>query len=64
MFERARQGGVRRFVAAGSCFEYGRSGIRHEFITPNAPLEPSFSYPASKAASSIVFFQFAVSYNI
>ena len=64
MFEQARQGGVRRYVVAGSCFEYGRSGIRYEFIPPNAPLEPTLSYPASKAASSIVFFQFAVSYNI
>ena len=64
MFEQAVKGGVRKFVVAGSCFEYGRSGIRYEFIPPSAPLEPTLSYPASKAASSIAFYQFAVEHQI
>lgn len=55
---------MRRFVVAGSCFEYGQSGVRYEFIPPSAPLEPTLSYPASKAASSVAFYQFAVGHQI
>lgn len=64
MFDQAAKGGVRRFVVAGSCFEYGRSGARYEFIPSSAPLEPTLSYPASKAASSLAFYQFAVGHQI
>jgi nucleoside-diphosphate-sugar epimerase len=53
LFEKAMAAGVRRFVVAGSCFEYGRSGEQFEFIPPDAPLEPAQSYPTSKAAASI-----------
>jgi nucleoside-diphosphate-sugar epimerase len=60
LFRQAVNAGVRRFVVAGSCFEYGRSGERYEFIPPDAPLEPTQTYPASKAAASIVFSQLAV----
>jgi nucleoside-diphosphate-sugar epimerase len=52
--------GVKRIVVAGSCFEYGRAGERYEFIPPDAPLEPTQTYPASKAAASIAFSQLAV----
>ena len=44
-------------MIAGSCFEYGKSGLRYEFIPPTAPLEPTQSYPASKACASIAFIQ-------
>jgi nucleoside-diphosphate-sugar epimerase len=47
--------GVTRFVAAGSCFEYGRAAARYEFIPPDAPLEPTGAYAASKAAGSVLF---------
>jgi nucleoside-diphosphate-sugar epimerase len=60
VFRSAHQGGVERFVAAGSCFEYGRSAARYEFIPPEAPLEPTTSYATSKAAASIAFAGFAV----
>lgn len=60
LFRKAVEAGVGRFVVAGSCFEYGRSGERYEFIPPDAPLEPTQTYPASKAAASIAFSQFAV----
>ena len=50
---------VKRFVAAGSCLEYGRAGERYEFIPPNAPLEPTGRYAASKAAASILFLTIA-----
>lgn len=46
---------VTRFVAAGSCLEYGRAGARYEFIPPDAPLEPTGPYAASKAAGSVLF---------
>lgn len=55
MIRAASEKGVRRYIVAGSCFEYGRSGERYEFIPPDAPLEPSASYPASKAAASVAF---------
>jgi UDP-glucose 4-epimerase len=45
--------GVRRFVIAGSCFEYGLSGERIDFIPVDAPLQPTTPYAASKAAATI-----------
>lgn len=47
--ENAFKHGVKRFVFAGSCFEYGDSGIRYEYIPVDAPLMPKGSYPVSKA---------------
>jgi len=51
----AASAGVSRFVAAGSCLEYGRAGGRYEFIPPDAPLEPTGAYAASKAAAGLLF---------
>lgn len=64
LFRKAAQAGTTRIVAAGSCFEYGRSGERYEFIPPDAPLEPTQTYPASKAAASVAFYQLAVELNL
>lgn len=64
LFEQARIAGVRRFIVAGSCFEYGRSGERYEAIPTNAPLEPTNSYAASKAAASIALIQWAEDHNL
>jgi nucleoside-diphosphate-sugar epimerase len=50
---KAADAGIRRFVICGSCFEYGRSGERYEFIPPDAPLEPVGPYAASKAAATM-----------
>jgi nucleoside-diphosphate-sugar epimerase len=58
LFRAAVAAGIRRFIVAGSCFEYGRAGERYEFIPPDAPLEPTASYPASKAAASVAFHAF------
>lgn len=55
MAAQASKAGVRQFVVAGSCFEYGRAGERYEFIPTDAPLEPTQSYPISKAAASIAW---------
>lgn len=45
--------GTRRFIICGSCFEYGKSAERYEFIPPDAPLEPTSGYGASKAAATV-----------
>ena len=59
LFEQARLAGIRRYLVAGSCFEYGRSGERYKEIPSNAPLEPTNSYAASKAAASITLLNWA-----
>ncbi len=54
LISRAASVGVKRLVLCGSCFEYGRSSERYEFIPPDAPLEPTNAYAASKAAATMV----------
>lgn len=51
----AVKAGVVRFTAAGSCFEYGAAAERYERVPPDAPLEPTLSYPTSKAAAAVAF---------
>jgi len=60
LFKIAKEAGVKKIIVTGSCFEYGLSGERYEYIPSNAPLEPSLTYPTSKAISSIAFKQFAI----
>jgi nucleoside-diphosphate-sugar epimerase len=55
----AAETGVRRFVICGSAVEYGRASERYEFIPPDAPLEPTTGYGASKAAASMAALAFA-----
>lgn len=62
--EQARSSGIERFLIAGSCFEYGRSADRYQSIPVTAPLEPSLSYPTSKAAASVAFLGFAAQHKI
>ena len=64
LFEQARLAGIRRFIVAGSCFEYGRSGERFEAIPTHAPLEPTNSYAVSKAAASIALLQWAEEFDL
>lgn len=47
--------GVKRFVVAGSCFEYGRSAETVTALDSDTPLAPTSSYPTSKAAASVAF---------
>lgn len=47
--------GVKRWIVTGSFAEYGNAGLRYEFIPPDAPLEPTYPYAASKAAGSVLF---------
>ena len=53
IWRQAAEAGVRRLIICGSCFEYGRSGNRYDFIPPDAPLEPTAPYHASKAAATM-----------
>jgi nucleoside-diphosphate-sugar epimerase len=64
LFEQARLAGIQRFVVAGSCFEYGHSGERYNVIPTDAPLEPTNSYAASKAAASIALSQWAEEHQL
>lgn len=61
MLLRASQCGVTRWVVTGSFAEYGSAGTRFEFIPPDAPLEPTYPYAASKAAGALLFQQIAAS---
>jgi nucleoside-diphosphate-sugar epimerase len=55
LLHQAHDVGIKKFLIAGSCFEYGRSGERYDYIPTDAPLEPTMTYPISKAAASVVF---------
>jgi nucleoside-diphosphate-sugar epimerase len=52
LFNRAMEAGVQNFVVAGSCFEYGKAAESYDKIPVDAPLEPTASYPSSKAEAS------------
>lgn len=62
--QQAAAQGVKHFVIAGSCFEYGRTADRLRDIDVDAPLEPTLSYPTSKAAASIAFLGLARELNL
>ena len=53
LLETANDAGIRKVIAAGSCAEYGSSGLHYDFIPVDAPLEPNGAYASSKAAASI-----------
>jgi len=53
LWRQAADAGISRFIICGSCFEYGRSGERFEFIPVAAPLEPTGAYHASKASATM-----------
>ena len=59
LFNKARDVGVKNFLVAGSCFEYGKSGELYDAIPTTASLMPTNSYAASKAAASMCFLQWA-----
>jgi nucleoside-diphosphate-sugar epimerase len=64
LFNQAHHAGISKFLVAGSCFEYGKSGDRYEYIPVDAPLEPTMAYPTSKAAASVAFSGWAIDKNI
>ena len=56
----AKAAGVKRVIIAGTFAEYGRSADRYDLIPPDAPLEPTYGYAASKAAASVAVQAFAI----
>lgn len=59
LWNQAHNAGVRKIILSGSCFEYGKSAERFQFIPPDAPLEPVNAYGASKAAATLAAMAFA-----
>ena len=55
LFNLSFKAGVKNYLVAGSCFEYGKSGEMYDYIPPGAPLLPTMTYPTSKAAASVAF---------
>lgn len=60
LLRRAADAGCQRWVVSGTFAEYGNAGLRYERIPPDAPLEPTFDYAASKAAGFAAFSQIAI----
>jgi nucleoside-diphosphate-sugar epimerase len=56
--------GVKRFLVAGSCFEYGRAAERVPELQVDTPLEPTLSYPTYKAAASVAWMGLAREMNL
>ena len=57
LLECARLAGVRQYVVAGTCFEYGPGAP--DPIPPDARLAPNNAYATSKAAASVAFMGWA-----
>lgn len=64
LVDSARRAGVRRVVVAGTFAEYGRSADRFDPIPPEAPLEPTYGYAASKAAASVALNAYAIEHGV
>ncbi|WP_157665446.1 NAD(P)-dependent oxidoreductase [Cyanobium sp. NIES-981] len=56
----ACEAGVRSFVVAGTCYEYGLSSNHYEFIPVDACLRPVNVYGASKAAAFHMLYSLAL----
>ena len=55
----ANNAGVKRFIATGTCLEYGKEADNWQNIPPNATLKPLCSYSKSKAKSFKLLYEFA-----
>ncbi len=53
LWQRCLQAGIKNLIICGSCFEYGKSAERYDYIPIDAPLVPTGAYHASKAAASM-----------
>jgi UDP-glucose 4-epimerase len=60
LIQLSHEAGVRRFIAAGTCHEYGLEADNWERISPAAPLKPITPYGSSKAASFLMLQAFAI----
>jgi nucleoside-diphosphate-sugar epimerase len=64
LIDLAHQAGVRRFVATGTCLEYGAEASAWQFIPPSAALRPVTPYGASKAAGFFMLNSYASNHSI
>jgi len=64
LYQLGLEAGIKRFVVAGTCYEYGYSAGRNTLIPPNAPLEPISPYAASKVAGYHVARAFAIDHQL
>ena len=64
LWKQAVDSGIKKLVLCGSCFEYGASGERYEYIPVTAPLEPTNTYGCSKAAATFAAYGLCVSQQI
>ncbi len=60
LFESVVREGLRNFLIAGSCFEYGLSCERHERVPTDAMLMPTDAYHASKASATMAAIAFCI----
>lgn len=52
--------GIKRFICAGTCFEYGLESLNWDYIPSNASLLPITSYAASKASAFMQLFAYSI----
>ena len=64
LFNSALKAGIKKYIITGTGFEYGQSALEYERIPVSASLKPTLTYAASKAASSVVFYQWALENDI
>lgn len=64
LWKTAVEAGIKKIITCGSCFEYGRSAERYDFIPTDAPLEPTGAYHSSKAAATMAALGMAVDYDL
>lgn len=64
LWRKAVNKGINRFLVVGSCFEYGISAMKYEFIPATAPLEPTTAYSASKASATLSAHALAIEHGL
>jgi len=60
LIQLSHEAGVQRFVATGTCHEYGLEAKNWDRIPPRAPLQPITPYGSSKAAGFLMLRAFAI----
>lgn len=64
LIQQAKNAGVKKFLIAGTCFEYGLTSNDYKKIPPSAPAQPISSYPISKAIASMTFVEYAKEFHL
>ncbi len=64
LIQLAEKAGVKRFIATGTCLEYGKESDNWDYIPPNAKLKPLCAYSKSKAKCFKLLNQFSIENKI